>query len=131
LKSQNRVDLAYWFLNGYLEITGDYAGMAVFRLYELYRALIRAKVAGLRLAQVQQIHAEWRIIHEELIHYVEVAHRLIKVASPRLILMHGISGTGKTTVSTELLKIMGAIRVRSDVERKRIAAEQIEEQVAR
>jgi len=37
--------------------------------------------------------------------------------------MHGVSGTGKTTVSTEIVKAIGAIRVRSDVERKRLFAE--------
>jgi len=37
--------------------------------------------------------------------------------------MHGVSGSGKTTVSTEIVKAIGAIRVRSDVERKRLFAE--------
>ena len=37
--------------------------------------------------------------------------------------MHGVSGSGKTTVSTEIVQAMGAIRVRSDVERKRLFAE--------
>jgi len=34
--------------------------------------------------------------------------------------MHGVSGTGKTTVSAEVVKALGAIRIRSDVERKRL-----------
>ena len=34
--------------------------------------------------------------------------------------MHGVSGTGKSTVSETLLEHMGAIRLRSDVERKRL-----------
>jgi hypothetical protein len=34
--------------------------------------------------------------------------------------MHGVSGTGKTTVSTEIIKSIAAIRIRSDVERKRL-----------
>jgi predicted kinase len=38
-------------------------------------------------------------------------------------LMHGVSGSGKTTVSTEIVKAIGAIRVRSDVERKRLFVE--------
>jgi predicted kinase len=59
----------------------------------------------------------------ELTEYVELAHRFIGCASPALILMHGVSGTGKTTVSTEIVKAIGAIRVRSDVERKRLFAE--------
>lgn len=35
-------------------------------------------------------------------------------------LMHGLSGSGKTTVSQGLLEKLGAVRVRSDVERKRL-----------
>ncbi len=124
LESKGRVDLAYWFLNRYLEVTGDYAGMTVFRLYEVYRALVRAKVAGLRLAQVVKGTLEWENIRADMIKYVKLAHQLTQPSPPVLVLMHGVSGTGKTTVSTEVVKAMGAIRVRSDVERKRIHAEQ-------
>ncbi|WNM59801.1 bifunctional aminoglycoside phosphotransferase/ATP-binding protein [Candidatus Nitrospira allomarina] len=124
LESSKRVDLAYWFLNCYLEVTGDYAGMSVFRLYEVYRALVRAKVAGLRLAQVESGGPVQEEILNEIIRYVELAHRLMMPAPPMLILTHGVSGTGKTTVSTEVVKAMGAVRVRSDVERKRIHSKQ-------
>lgn len=124
LESRDRVDLAYWFLNCYLEVTGDYAGMSVFRLYEVYRALVRAKVAGLRLAQVEPGSPVREDFLEEIIRYVELANRLVMSAPPMLILMHGVSGTGKTSVSTEVVKALGAVRVRSDVERKRIYAEQ-------
>ncbi len=126
LESKGRGDLAYWFLNRYLEVTGDYAGMTVFRLYEVYRALVRAKVAGLRLAQVVKGGLEWENVHADMTRYVELAHRLIVSSPPMLILMHGVSGTGKTTVSTEVVKALGAVRVRSDVERKRIHAEKRE-----
>jgi predicted kinase len=34
--------------------------------------------------------------------------------------MHGLSGSGKTTVAQSLLEQLGAIRVRSDIERKRL-----------
>lgn len=129
LESKDRVDLAYWFLNCYLEVTGDYAGMRVFRLYEVYRALVRAKVAGLRLAQVVPGSPAWENIHAEMVRYVKLAHRLIMPPPPMLMLMHGVSGTGKTTVSTEVVKALGAVRVRSDVERKRIHAEQCEKVV--
>ena len=123
LESNGRVDLAYWFLNRYLEVTGDYAGMTVFRLYEVYRALVRAKVAGLRLAQVVKGSVEWESIRAEMVRYVELGHGLTRHSPPVLILMHGVSGAGKTTVSTEVVKSLGAVRVRSDVERKRIHAE--------
>jgi aminoglycoside phosphotransferase family enzyme/predicted kinase len=123
LEKYGRQDLAYLFLNQYLELTGDYEGLRVLRFYKVYRALVRAKVAGLRLAQLTERGVEEEKAKGELIGYVEFAHRFMACASPTLILMHGVSGTGKTTVSTEILKTIGAIRVRSDVERKRIFAE--------
>ncbi len=126
LESKDRLDLAYGFLNGYLEETGDYAGMTAFRFYEVYRALVRTKVAGLRLAQVGKESLEWGNIHGEMLKYVELAHRLVQPSSPVLILMHGVSGTGKTTVSTAVVKALNAVRVRSDVERKRLYADKIE-----
>jgi hypothetical protein len=42
--------------------------------------------------------------------------------SPLLVAVGGLSGSGKTTVAGALLEHLGAVRVRSDVERKRLAA---------
>jgi len=123
LEKHGREDLALMFLNRYLELTGDYEGLRVFRFYQVYRALVRAKVAGLRLAQLKESGVEEEKAKSELIGYVEFAQRFISWASPVLILMHGVSGSGKTTVSTEIVKAIGAIRVRSDVERKRLFVE--------
>ena len=39
---------------------------------------------------------------------------------PKLIIMRGLSASGKSTVSQQLLDAIGAIRIRSDVERKRL-----------
>ncbi len=114
-------DFAAVYLNRYLEITGDYEGLKVFRWYQVYRALVRTKVAGLRLNQLTEGEEEEKA-KLELMEYIELAHCLIEPTSPVLGLMHGVSGTGKTTVSTEIVKTIGAIRVRSDVERKRLVA---------
>jgi len=120
LQKNGRRDLAFLFLNGYLEETGDYAGLAVFRFYQVYRALVRAKVAGLRVEQLDKGSGEWERTRQEMIDYLELSYRWLKPSSPFLIMMHGVSGTGKTTVSAEVVKALGAIRIRSDVERKRL-----------
>src|SRR5262245_16780588 len=39
---------AWRLVDAYLEETGDYAGLAVLRFYLVYRALVRAKIAGMR-----------------------------------------------------------------------------------
>ena len=128
LEKHGYLELATVFLNRYLELTGDYTGLRVFRLYQAYRALVRAKVAGLRLAQLaersqEENSQEKNSAKEELNAYMELASRFIECPKPALILMHGVSGTGKTTVSTEIIKTLGSIRIRSDVERKRLFAE--------
>lgn len=110
--------LAWRFLDGYLQRTGDYGGLAVLRYYAVYRAMVRAKVACLRLAQ-EPGEAERRALEAELDALLRTANRLARREAPLLLLMHGPSGSGKTTASQHLLESLGAVRLRSDVERKR------------
>ena len=51
LHDRNRPDLAARFLSAYLEETSDYEGLTVLPFYIVYRALVREKVASMRLAQ--------------------------------------------------------------------------------
>jgi predicted kinase len=52
---------------------------------------------------------------------VELAAHLVDTPPPRLYLMHGFSGSGKTWLSERLVGALPALRVRSDLERKRLA----------
>ena len=112
--------LAYRFLNGYLEDTGDYAGLAVLRFYLVYRALVRAKVACIRAHQQGLSAADRERARREYVEYLRLAHSLALDRKRALIVMHGVSGSGKTTVAQYLLETCGAVRLRSDVERKRM-----------
>ena len=113
-------ELAFRFLNAYLEITGDYGGVRVLRFYLVYRALVRAKVAGIRAQQTDQPVEERTRSEQSLQRYLKLARRLAGWWRPALIIMHGLSGSGKTTVSQRLLESLATIRLRSDVERKRL-----------
>ena len=108
LIARKRRDLAYVFLNRYLECTGDYVGMALYGLYFVYHCMIRAKVAAIGDDA------------DKMQHYVDVALRWIDRKPARIAAMHGLSGSGKTTLSDRLLTLIPALRVRSDVERKRL-----------
>lgn len=112
--------LAARFLNTWLEITGDYAGVALLRYYAVYRALVRAKVAALRLNQIIDEHAR-QIIHDEVLSYLQLAQQLTVSEAPKLWITHGLSGSGKSRLSRKLAQQHGLIRLRSDVERKRLA----------
>jgi predicted kinase len=111
--------LAARLVNGYLEASGDYGMLPVLRFYEVYRAMVRAKVAAVRRAQ-SQAGARRAAAEAELESYVATAVRLAQPPRPVLVLMHGPSGSGKTTLSEPLLEALGAVRVRSDLERKRL-----------
>lgn len=105
--------LAWRVLNRYLEHTGDYAGLIALPYYMTYRAMVRAKVAAIRARQSGGNFSESQA-------YLLLATRLTRLHGPALILMHGASGSGKTVISQHLLQDLGAIRLRSDVERKRL-----------
>jgi uncharacterized protein len=111
LRRHGRDDLAHRFVNTYLEHGGDYEGARVLRYHAAYRALVRAKVAALRgAAGLDAAQA-----------YLDVARRLSAPRRPALVITHGFSGSGKTTWTTALLEAIGAVRIRADVERKRLA----------
>ncbi len=111
LQAHGRADLAWRFLDRWLERSGDFGGLAVHRYYAVYRALVRALVAALRRAEgLPAPQAD----------YLRVAERIGSADDPRLLLTHGPSGSGKSFLAERLLERVGAVRLRSDVERKRL-----------
>jgi aminoglycoside phosphotransferase family enzyme/predicted kinase len=112
--------LAFRFLNAYLEAGGDYAGLCTLRYYLAYRAMVRAKIGAIRLAQAglsRRAHARERASCHA---YLALGQRCLESRQPALIITHGLPGSGKTTFAQEALERLGAIRIRSDVERKRL-----------
>lgn len=107
-------------LNRYLERTGDYAGLDVLRFYLVYRAMVRAKVDMIRIQDRSQTAAQRRVLTHEFGGYLSIADHDAVTAAPALLIMHGLSGSGKTQVSQQILESSSVIRIRSDVERKRI-----------
>jgi predicted kinase len=117
---RGRPDFSRRFINGYLERTGDYAGLAVLRFYIVYRALVRAKVAAIRLQQSGVDETAREQAAGELNTYLLLAVACTRRSSPVLAITCGPSGSGKTTGTQPLIERDGMIRVRSDVERKRL-----------
>ncbi len=119
--ADHHLDAHAWrFISAYLEVTGDYGGLALLRLYAVYRALVRAKIALIRLQQprVPQ-HVRLRQ-HTSFEHYLVLAERLRQPGPRILAVMTGLSGSGKSTVAQSLACALGGVRLRSDVERKRL-----------
>jgi uncharacterized protein len=110
---------AFRFLNNYLQNTGDYEGLALMRYYLVYRALVRAKVALLRIAQHPDATTS-KQIRSEYTGLTNLAERFIKPSQVMLMITHGFSGSGKSTYASQLTEQIGAIHLRSDIERKRL-----------
>jgi predicted kinase len=52
--------------------------------------------------------------------YLQLAGRFTHPDQPAILVMHGLSGSGKSHVARHLARTLGAIQIRSDVERKRL-----------
>ena len=119
LQDRGRADFASRFLNTYLEATGDYAGVQVLRFYVVYRAMVRAKVACMRANQTSQPDAHGAQM-TKCREYLKLARRNAESATPAIVITRGPTGSGKTTHSQGLVALLGAVRIRTDVERKRL-----------
>jgi hypothetical protein len=110
-----RNDLAYAFVDGYLDASGDYEGATLLPLYARYRSMVRAKVAALRLDQ----SPEDVTARKKLETHVNWAEQYDNRPPGKLFLTCGLSGTGKSYWATRLVPELKAVRLRSDVLRKR------------
>lgn len=121
LCERDRADLADRLLDAYLQQGGDYAGLDLLRYYAVYRALVRAKVAAIRLGQHLDA-AGRRKVHREIDAYLALASRLSQPGVGALVITHGVSGSGKSHAAADLIGRLPtpAVRVRSDIERKRL-----------
>jgi len=108
LEFRNRPDLGRLVLDAYLEESGDYAGLKLWDYYTIYRWMVRTKVLALSKNSPAS----------DLDRYLALAESRTKKPKPILVCTHGLSGSGKTWFSQQLIQKMDIIRLRSDVVRK-------------
>lgn len=119
IEAAAKPEIARRLLNTYLEITGDYAGLQVWRYYFTYRAMVRTKVALLRSQQEADAPLKQQHVATAL-RYLALARQHCTPTHRGIVITHGFSGSGKTYLSQALVEVSGAIRIRSDIERKRM-----------
>lgn len=122
LEFQGRKDLANLFLNRYLEQTGDYKGAALLPIYLSMRAYIRGNVNSLALNDPAISNSEKAEFLQRGQAYYRQAWDYTQKSQGRLILMSGLSGSGKSTVAHQLAQKLNAIHLRSDAVRKHLAS---------
>ncbi|PYE28116.1 hypothetical protein C7410_101448 [Paraburkholderia silvatlantica] len=121
LRARGHAAYANRLLNRYLDATGEFTGLAALRLYIVYRALVRALVATLKARPSARSDAQASAGAAS--RYLALAAseaRAMREPAPWLLLCHGFSGSGKSAASRALAELSGAIRVSSDLERKRL-----------
>jgi len=113
-------------LNRYLYCSGeqlDLSGLVGLPLFLALRAAIRALVTSDRAAQQASQCRERQL--ERARRYLAAARNYANPAAPKLVAVGGLSGTGKTTLAAALAPWLGAapgaVHLRSDLERKRLA----------
>ena len=120
LESRGHAGLGWRFYNAWLAALGDYDGLALLPWYLVYRHLVRAKIDGIRLAQAGLKDSEAMRLRGRVAAHLDCAQRHANPPTPMLVLMHGLSGSGKSHLAARLAPCLPAAWVRSDVERKRL-----------
>jgi uncharacterized protein len=120
LESRGHGELGWRFYNAWLAALGDYDGLDLLRWYLAYRHLVRAKIDSIRLAQGGLSPAEETQLRARQAVHLDLAGRHADPPMPWLVLMHGLSGSGKSRLARRLAPRLPAAWVRSDLERKRL-----------
>lgn len=115
LEARGRPDLAAQVVSSWIEAANDHNAATLMPVYEAYRAVVRCSIAAIRAGQ------GCASSRAEAVCYLDLAERLTRRGRPVAVVTSGVSGSGKSTVAAELVGALPAMRVRSDVERKRLA----------
>jgi aminoglycoside phosphotransferase family enzyme/predicted kinase len=118
LRQRGQPAMARRLLQGWLEWGGDYGGLPLLPWYGAYRALVRAKVAALRLEQQGPAAGSGPLL-AELDAYLAAARQAMAPRRGALLITHGVSGSGKSHAAA-ILRGRGWLQLRSDLERRRL-----------
>jgi uncharacterized protein len=120
LAARGRPLHAHAFLSGYLAASGDYQVCLLAPVFKAHRALVRAKVLALTAEACGPKGAAARLARRTYRRYLECARQSLAPQRPTLVLMSGLSGSGKTWLAQRLAPALCAVHLRSDIERKRL-----------
>jgi uncharacterized protein len=114
--------LADELVEDYVEISGDEELGILVPFYKCYRACVRGKVESLRSLEREVGAAESERARQLARSYFDLALSYARGSAPALIVVCGLSGSGKSTVARTLQHRKGFKAINSDRVRKRLAA---------
>ncbi|MBH8551267.1 AAA family ATPase [Nostocaceae cyanobacterium CENA357] len=120
LEAQQRKDLSNAYLNTYIEQTGDWEGLQVLPIYLNRQSYVRAKVTSFLLDDPGVPTTVKEEAAKTAAKYYKLAWEYTKPKQGQLILMSGLSGSGKSTTAKYLARQLAAIHIRSDAVRKHL-----------
>jgi hypothetical protein len=126
-EARGRADLGNAFLNTYLERTGDWDGLRVLPLYLSRQAYVRAKVTSFLLDDDAISETEKAEAANTAADYYRLAWQYTQQPRGRILMMSGLSGSGKSTTARQIARDLGAIQLRSDAVRKHLAGVPLDE----
>ena len=88
--------LANLVANRYLDASGEVEGFSLLPFFMAVRSAVRAHVTATSASSQEDGRKE---LAEEALKYFELAGALLSVPEPRLIVIGGLSGSGKTTIA--------------------------------
>jgi uncharacterized protein len=127
LEARHCPDLANAFLNTYVEQTGDWEGLQVLPLYLSRQAYVRAKVTSFLLDDPNIPDTAKEEAAKTAAAYYKQAYDYTQPQQGKLILMSGVSGSGKSTTAKYLARKLPAIQIRSDAVRKHLGGISLQE----
>jgi hypothetical protein len=129
LDYQNYPYLSSYFIQRYVEKSGDADVFDLLNFYKSYRAFVRGKVHGFQLNDPYIDPAKKKGITEITRKYFDLSRYYTSLFSldlhpgkPVLFLVSGLTGTGKSTVARKIAVDYHATQLNTDVVRKEVAS---------
>ncbi|MFZ0614720.1 MAG: AAA family ATPase [Desulfobacterales bacterium] len=105
----------------YVRNAADPDAFALLDFYKCYRAMVRAKVACLRLVELGPGEYAYHKTRREAGQYLALAYRYaLKFTRPVIWVVCGLPASGKSTIAEALGKVLGLATLRSDAVRKQL-----------
>jgi uncharacterized protein len=122
LDYHHRPDLSQFFIETYVQESGDSGVLDLLDFFKSYRAYVRGKVTSFRLDDSTLSAGEKGEVVASAQGYFQLARSYHQVfPRPAMILVVGLTGTGKSTVAQELARRWGLSYLSSDITRKALA----------
>ena len=122
LDFHGRPDLSRAFVAAYARESGDRGVSELLTFFKAYRAYVRGKVGCFCAEDTHLTVAAREEALETARAYFNLAHSYLPtLSSPALLLMSGVTGTGKSTLASELSRRWSMAHISSDLVRKDLA----------